>query len=311
MKDVSFSFVMPAYKKQFLYQAINSILRQRYSKFELIIVNDASPEDLGSVIREFNDKRIRYEVNEKNIGGHDLIANWNHCIKYALNDYIILATDDDEFNEKFLYDAAFLIEKYPEVDLIRSGVRKIDETGKILDIEFPLKEYMTSREFTLYYAKGTTISCISNYLFKKEALQRIGGFISFPRGHYSDDATALALSYNNVACIPSNHFNFRVSSINLSNQKSIHITLDQIKATEQFLDWFMNHVHLLDVTPEDFFERACFGGYKAQYMDMMTKLIGKIPLSKLFLAMKIIHTNKQLFNKDKLQLTTDYFINKL
>lgn len=302
---------MPAYKKQFLYQAINSILRQRYPKFELIIVNDASPEDLGSVVQKFNDKRIRYEVNDINIGGHDLICNWNHCIEYAKNDYIILATDDDEYNIDFLYEAAIIIEKHPEVDLIRSGVKKIDESGKTLDIEFPLKEYMTSREFTLCYAKGITISCISNYIFKKNALHRIGGFISYPRGHYSDDATALALSNNNVACIPSNLLSFRVSSINLSNQNNISITLDQIEATIQFMNWFMNHVHLLDITPEDFYERACYGGYKAQYMNMMEKLLDKIPLSKIFLTIKIVHKNKQLFKKDKLQLITNHLINKI
>ena len=302
---------MPAYKKQFLYRAIDSILRQQYSKFELIIVNDASPEDLGSIVRQFNDKRIKYEVNKKNIGGHDLIANWNHCVEFAKNEYIILATDDDEFKENFLYDAAILIEKYPDVDLVRSGVNKINEQGNIIDIEFPLKEYMTSREFTLFYAKGGTISCISNYIFKKEALNHIGGFISYPRGHYSDDATALALSYNGVACISSNQMNFRVSSINLSNQSDIQIIRDQIKATIQFMDWFMEHVHRIDVTPEDFFERTCYGGYKAQYMGMMTKLLDKIPLSKIGLFLKLVRNNIQLFKKDKIQLITNYFINKI
>lgn len=311
MNDISFSFVMPAYKKQFLYQAIDSILKQRYTNFELIIVNDASPENLNEVVSMFNDERIRYEVNEKNIGGQDLIANWNHCIDYAKNDYIILATDDDMFDSDFLSDAVHMIKKYPGVDLIRSGVKKIDEAGKTLDIEFPLKGHMTCREFTLFYAKGGTISCVSNYIFRKAALQGIGGFLSYPRGHYSDDATALALSLRDVACIPSNDVSFRVSGINLSNQSSIGITLDQINATKQFMEWFMDHVHKQDVTPGDFFERACYGGYKAQYMGMMTKLLGKFPLSKLFLVIKTIYKNEQLFKKDKLQLTANYFINKI
>lgn len=111
MNDISFSFVMPAYKKRFLYQAIDSILKQRYTNFELIIVNDASPENLNEVVSMFNDERIRYEVNEKNIGGQDLIANWNHCIDYAKNDYIILATDDDMFDSDFLSDAVHMIKK--------------------------------------------------------------------------------------------------------------------------------------------------------------------------------------------------------
>ena len=46
----SFSFVMPAYKAKFLSKAINSILKQDYNDFELIIVNDASPENLKHIV---------------------------------------------------------------------------------------------------------------------------------------------------------------------------------------------------------------------------------------------------------------------
>ena len=238
--NVAFSFVMPAYKKQFLYKAINSILKQSYRNFELIIVNDASPEDLESVVTQFQDHRIHYEVNSKNIGGNNLVTNWNHCIQFAHNDYVILATDDDEFEPEFLQGALDLIDKYPEVDLIRSGVKKIDENGKILDIEFTLKEYMTAREFTLFYAKGGTISCISNYIFRKAALDKNNGFISFPRAHYSDDATALALARNGVACIHMNNFRFRVSRINLSNLNNLEIVKEQLEATISYMDGFLS-----------------------------------------------------------------------
>lgn len=310
-KNINFSFVMPAYKRQFLYQAIDSILKQSYQDFELIIVNDASPENIESIVNQFQDPRIRYEVNSKNIGGRDLVANWNHCIQFAHNDYVILATDDDVFEQEFLHKAAELISQYPEVDLIRSGVKKIDEEGKILDMEFPLKAYMTAREFTLFYAKGGTISCVSNYIFRRVALEKINGFISFPHAHYSDDATALALSYNGVACIPSNEFDFRVSGINLSNQSNYPLAIEQTKATEQYMRWFLNHVAKLDTEKGDFFERACYGGYKARYITMIEKLTDKIPLSKFYLAIRTIYSTRNLFKKEKLKLSANYFINKL
>ncbi len=98
------------------------------------------------------------------------------------------------FEPTFLEKTSALIKKYPSIDIIRSGVKKTDEHDLLLDHEFPLKEFMTGREFTLFYAKGGTISCVSNYIFKKDALIRNGGFIPFPRAHCSDDATALALA---------------------------------------------------------------------------------------------------------------------
>lgn len=302
---------MPAYKRQFLYKAIDSILKQSQPDFELIIVNDASPDNLESVINKFQDQRIRYIVNSDNLGGRDLVANWNHCIQFAHNDYVILATDDDVFEPNYLKKASHLITTYPDVDIIRSGVKKIDENEKILDIEFPLKEYMTAREFALFYAKGGTISCISNYIFKAAALKRNNGFISFPHAHYSDDATVLSLSYNGVACIQTNEFAFRVSNINLSNQTNFSIVIEQIKATELYMEWYLKHISKLNFHKEDFFERACYGGYKIRYITMIEKLTDKIPIYKFYLVVKIIFSTKNLFRRERLKLFTNYIINKL
>ena len=57
---MKYSFVLPAYKAKYLKDAIDSILSQTYSQFELIIVNDASPEDLDSIIYSCQDDRIKY-----------------------------------------------------------------------------------------------------------------------------------------------------------------------------------------------------------------------------------------------------------
>ena len=62
---VKYSFVLPAYKARFFREAIESILNQTYSEFELIIVNDASPEDLDSIVNSYSDERIRYYRNKE------------------------------------------------------------------------------------------------------------------------------------------------------------------------------------------------------------------------------------------------------
>ena len=95
--SIKYSFVLPAYKSQFLKESIDSILAQSYKDFELIIVDDASPDDIGGVVSSYDDARIRYYRNEENIGGTNLVAQWNHSIEYANGDWIILATDDKYF----------------------------------------------------------------------------------------------------------------------------------------------------------------------------------------------------------------------
>jgi glycosyltransferase involved in cell wall biosynthesis len=310
-ESIAFSFVMPAYKARYLHSAIESILCQSYRNLELIIVNDASTENLKTIVDQFSDNRIIYKCNERNIGGTDLVSNWNHCIQLAKFDYIILATDDDTFEPDFLTEAIKLIKKFPNVNLIRSGVKKIGENGQVLDIEFPLKEFMTSREFTLCWAKGYTISCVSNYIFKRKTLIERKGFISFPHAHFSDDATAFAMSDLGIACIPKNCMNFRVSSINLSNQGDYKVAIQQIKATDQFMSWFLSHVAKLDTNKGDFFERACYGGCKNRYMTLLEKLLTKIPARKFYMTIRLLYSLKHLFKNEKLKLISTYLIDKL
>ena len=90
---MKFSFVMPSYKVRYMKLAIDSILRQSYEDFELVIINDASPEDMNGLVDLYHDSRIVYLKNEKNIGGFDLVKNWNRCIQYAKGDASLIITN--------------------------------------------------------------------------------------------------------------------------------------------------------------------------------------------------------------------------
>ena len=65
---MKYSVLMPAFKQRYLYEAINSCLSQYDNELELIIIDDASPEDLKSVVDNFTDDRIKYYRNDKNCG---------------------------------------------------------------------------------------------------------------------------------------------------------------------------------------------------------------------------------------------------
>jgi glycosyltransferase involved in cell wall biosynthesis len=64
--NIKFSIIVPAYKTQFFKECIDSILNQTYEDFELIIVNDGSPQGVGSIVAQFR-VRKKYGLSIGNI----------------------------------------------------------------------------------------------------------------------------------------------------------------------------------------------------------------------------------------------------
>lgn len=233
-----FSFVLPAYKGRYLHEAIDSILAQDCHDFELIVVDDYSPDHLDEIVSGFNDERIVYHRNATNVGGKDLVAQWNHCLKYAKGDYIILATDDDLYEPSFLSTFVSLIEKYPDVNLFRARIMQVDSQNNIIDIDKCYKEYLSPIEFRYHMMHGMR-GGIPQYIFKRKTLVDKGGFVNFPKAWASDDATALMMSDKGVVTSQEHLVRFRYSGINISSDRSYG--LEKFKARLLFSAWLKEH----------------------------------------------------------------------
>lgn len=87
------SVVLPAYNAElYLKEAIDSVLSQTFTDFELIILNDGSIDRTEEIILSYNDSRIVYVKNEKNLG---LIGTLNKGINLAKGKYIARMDADD------------------------------------------------------------------------------------------------------------------------------------------------------------------------------------------------------------------------
>ena len=230
------SFVMPAYKRSFLREAIASILAQTYTDFELVIVDDASPENLKEVVDTFSDSRLVYYRNEHNIGGADLAAAWNHAMKYASGEWCVLAGDDDVYHKDYLYEMMRLSEKYPKVDIFHCRTGNIDADGNLLNWGDCHPEYETCLEYLYFHGCRRYNQGAPDFMFRHSALLRIGGFISFPAAIWSDDATWYKLAQvNGIGFSSSLLFYFRLSGVSVSTRRDN--LFPKIEATYQFMKW--------------------------------------------------------------------------
>ena len=122
--------VIPTYNRErFLGIAIASALRQTFTDFELIILDDASSDGTQEVARSFGDRRVSYIRNPINLG---MVENWNRGFRVANSRYVAFLHDDDVWEPAFLERAMRAIEACPDVGLVYSRVRLIDQSGKLV-----------------------------------------------------------------------------------------------------------------------------------------------------------------------------------
>ena len=93
MSGVKASVLIPVYNgAPFIKEAVESILNQSFTDFELILLNDASPDNSEEIIKTFKDARIRYYRNEKNLG---ISASRNKLMTLARGVYLVVLDVDD------------------------------------------------------------------------------------------------------------------------------------------------------------------------------------------------------------------------
>lgn len=237
---MKFSITIPAYKQKYLYEAIESCLAQTYKDFELIIVDDASPEDLKSVVDRFQDSRIRYYRNEKNCGALHVVDNWNICLGYAEGDYVICMGDDDRLLPNCLEEYSKLIDKYPDLDIYHGMTEIIDENGNVTNMQEARPEREGMYSMISGRLRNSRLQYIGDWLFKRTALEQLNGYVNMPMAWGSDDLTAYTIAKNKgVANTQMPVFQYRISSLTISNsghyREKAKIQFDVLNQVESLL----------------------------------------------------------------------------
>jgi GT2 family glycosyltransferase len=165
----SFSIVVPAYNTpiDLMKKLISSVQSQWYPHWELVIVDDASPEPhYKEFVEGLKDSRIKVEWAVSNRGIADAT---NRAIELSGGDYIVLLDHDDELTIDCLYELALCIDK-TGADYVYSDEDKIDLDGHHVMPHFKPDWSPDTMMSTMYVCH---VSCI-----KRSLINDIGGFRS-------------------------------------------------------------------------------------------------------------------------------------
>lgn len=237
--NIIFSITIPSFKVRFIKDAIISVLNQTYSDWELIIVDDASPDNIKSVVEQYNDKRIKYFRNEKNCGAIDVVDNWNICLGHCTGDYVICIGDDDMLASDCLEEYYKLIEKYPGLGVYHAQTDVIDEEGKVIGHQRKRPEYQSCMELILHRWKGD-IQYIGDFCYDINMLRKEGGYFKLPLAWASDDITAVrAAEYKGIANTQKSTFLYRSNQHSITQSKTNGIKL---YAKSKELEWYTDFI---------------------------------------------------------------------
>ncbi len=164
------SVIMSVYNgEKYLREAIESILKQSYSDFEFIIIDDGSTDGTKKILEEYTniDKRIVFVCNEKNIG---LTKSLNRGLKIAKGEYVDrMDSDDISHYDRFRYQVDFL-DKNPEIGLLGSHISHIDKNGKEFEVRRTL---LYHNEIKKMLVIGNTFGH-GSVMIRKSCLDKIG-----------------------------------------------------------------------------------------------------------------------------------------
>lgn len=308
---MKFSITIPAYKAKYLKECIDSIIAQTYKDFELIIVNDASPEGLDSIVKQYTDARIRYYVNEKNCGAINVVDNWNKCLEYAKGEFIICMGDDDKLMPNCLEEYVKLIDKYPELDAFHARVIRIDDNSEIIDILEDRAEHETIYSF-MRHRFNRRQQYIGDFCFRTSKLRSMGGYYKLPMAWDSDDITTFMMTVPfGIANTNKASFMYRVNPFTISNTGNNFIKLKAINQANKWLESFMKK--LSPVSLEDIEEYKLLNKLAKKSIDIeKTIIIYSSYQSSIFNVFTWIRHKKDygLTYKHIIKAMINYFNNK-
>ena len=155
--------------ERFLRPAIESILNQTFTDFELLIVDDASTDSTPAIIRSYQDPRIRVIRNERNSGAG---YSRNVGLRNARGEYIaVLDADDVAYPQRLAEQVAFL-DAHADIVLLGGAQDLIDERGvRLKTMYFPTDPLII--RWTLLFR-----NCVqhSTVMYRRDAALQAGGY---------------------------------------------------------------------------------------------------------------------------------------
>lgn len=199
------SVIIPSYNhEKYIQRCVDSILKQTYEDFELIIIDDGSKDNSNQIIASYSDRRITY-ITQENVGAHNTI---NRGLSLAKGEYLTILNSDDEYDNRRFEKCINVFHHDKHIDFISTWMNVVDEKGKILGMKEAWKNmlpweiknhnlsFLDSNDYVLNALMTNFVATTSNMLFKREVYNKIGGMRNLRFAHDWDFLLRVCSQYH-------------------------------------------------------------------------------------------------------------------
>lgn len=210
------SVVIPCYNdKYYIQETVQSILRQTFQDFEIIVVDDGSNEETKEILRSFNNKKIQI-LTQINQG----VSNArNNGISKSKAEYILVLDGDDIVNEVFLDKAVAILDydNNKKVGAVSSYCNIFEKKDTIIHKHTPIGGGVNNFLFDN--------NCVSFALIRKECWKSIGGYDEEMKNGFEDWEFWIAMTKRgwDIFMIPDFLFSYRQKKAKISLDKASKI----------------------------------------------------------------------------------------
>lgn len=206
------SIVLPVYNAEaFVREAVESILAQTFTDFELIAINDGSTDGSGKILQELAARDSRMVLIDRPNGG--LVSALNEGIQRARAPLIArIDADDVAMPERFALQYARMTAE-PTIGVLGSFIRIIDKAGQFVR----LGDYPVTPEATARFLEHGSPLAHPSVMMRKDAVMKAGGYRAV-FSHCEDYDLWLRISELGyaIANLPQPLLNYRVHGANVS-----------------------------------------------------------------------------------------------
>lgn len=236
---VKFSIIVPVYNvEKYLEDCLESILKQTYDDFEVIVVNDGSTDNSQKVIDNYAKRDNRIKAFKKKNGGVSDARNYG--ISKAKGEYFIFVDSDDTINDKLLEKLDKEIKKYDEIDLIKYQLQMTDKEPQL---EFNTFDLLNGEEAFLELIKDDLFVSPVTYAYRLEYFRNKKFKYEVGRIHEDFGLTPLiVISANKVSAIDYVGYNYIVRENSIMTNNSNERLIKKNEDTLFFYDNMMKFI---------------------------------------------------------------------